>query len=449
MAKLFGTDGVRGVANRDLTAELAYRLGRAGAYILAKNTDYRKPLIVIGQDTRISGHMLEGAMIAGICSVGGNVVKAGVIPTPGVSYLTRLLNATAGVMISASHNPVEDNGIKFFSSTGYKLPDSVEEEIEQLALSVDNMPFPTGEMLGSVKELNDACEKYISFAKNTIDTKLNGVKVVIDCANGAAFQAAPQALKELGAEVIVINNQPNGININKNCGSTHPEQLQKEVLKQGADIGIAHDGDADRMIAVDEKGNIVDGDQIMVACGLYLKKKGLLKDNSLVVTVMSNIGLHLALKQAGITVYQTQVGDRYVLEKMIEAGCNLGGEQSGHIIFLDHNTTGDGLVTALQLLQVMSDTGKTLSQLAAQMEIFPQILLNARVKNKDRVMSNPTFLKAVKEIEGKLKGEGRVLVRPSGTEPLVRVMVEGPKDDLIKTMAEELADLALKLDEKL
>lgn len=449
MAKLFGTDGVRGVANRDLTAELAYKLGRAGAYILSKKTDNRKPLIVIGQDTRISGHMLEGALIAGICSVGGNVVKAGVIPTPGVSYLTRLLNATAGVMISASHNPVEDNGIKFFSSTGYKLPDSVEEEIEQLALGEDRMPLPIGEKLGSVKELNDACEKYISFAKNTIDTKLNGVKVVIDCANGAAFQAAPQALKELGAEVIVINNQPNGININKNCGSTHPEELKKEVLKHGADIGIAHDGDADRVIAVDEKGNIVNGDQIMVACGLYLKEKGLLKDNSLVVTVMSNIGLHLALKQAGITVYQTQVGDRYVLEKMIETGCNLGGEQSGHIIFLDHNTTGDGLVTALQLLQVMADTGKTLSQLAAQMEIFPQILLNARIKNKDRVMSNPTFLKAIEEIEGKLKGEGRVLVRPSGTEPLVRVMVEGPKDDLIETMAEELADLALKLDEKL
>ena len=445
MGKLFGTDGVRGVANKELTAELAYKMGRAGAYILSKKADNKKPLIVIGQDTRISGHMLEGALIAGICSVGGDVVKVGIIPTPGVSYLTRLLNATAGIVISASHNPFGDNGIKFFSSTGHKLPDSVEAEIEQLVLGEDKMPFPIAEELGSVRELEDACEKYIGFAKNTIDTKLNNIKVVVDCANGAAFQAAPQALRELGAEVIVINNQPNGININKNCGSTYLEGLKKEVLKQGADIGIAHDGDADRMLAVDEKGNVVDGDQIMVTCGIYLKEKGLLKNNALVVTVMSNIGLHLALKQAGITVYQTQVGDRYVLEKMVEVGSGLGGEQSGHIIFLDHNTTGDGLVSALQLLQVMMDTGKPLSQLAAQMEIFPQVLLNARVENKAKVMSNPIFLKKIKEIEENL-GEGRVLVRASGTEPLVRVMVEGPKIDLIKSMAEELSALAAELD---
>jgi len=446
MAKLFGTDGVRGMANREITAELAYKLGRAGAYILFQKTGNKKPLIVIGQDTRISGHMLEGALVAGICSVGGDVVKAGVIPTPGVAYLTRLLNATAGIVISASHNPFEDNGIKFFSSTGHKLPDSVESEIEQLVLGEDKAPFPIGEELGSAKELEDACEKYISFAKNTVNVSLSGVKVVVDCANGAAFQAAPQALKELGAEVIVINNQPNGVNINKNCGSTHLEELKKEVLKYGADIGIAHDGDADRMLAVDEKGNMVDGDQIMAACGLYLKEKGLLKNDALVVTVMSNIGLHLALKQAGITVYQTQVGDRYVLEKMVEVGSSLGGEQSGHIIFLDHNTTGDGLVSALQLLQVMADTGKPLSQLATQMEVFPQILLNARIENKSKLMSNPAFLKKIEEIEGKLKGEGRVLVRPSGTEPLVRVMVEGPKDDLIKSMAEELVTLAAELD---
>ncbi len=447
MAKLFGTDGVRGIANKELTAELAYKLGRAGAFILSKETGNKKPLIVIGQDTRISGHMLEGALVAGICSVGGNVIKAGVIPTPGVSYLIRQLNASAGAMISASHNPVEDNGIKFFSSTGYKLSDAVEEEIEKLALGKDNMPFPIGTMLGSVKVLEDACEKYISFAKNTIDTNLLGVKVVVDCANGAAYQAAPQALKELGAEVIAINNQPDGSNINENCGSTHPNQLQSIVLKHGANIGIAHDGDADRMIAVDEKGNIVDGDQIMVACGLYLKQKGLLKDDSLVVTVMSNIGLHLALKKAGITVHQTKVGDRYVLEKMIETGCSLGGEQSGHIIFLDHNTTGDGLVTALQLLQVMVDTGKPLSELAAQMEVFPQVLINARIQNKDKVMSNPSFLKSIEGVEQKLQGEGRVLVRPSGTEPLVRVMVEGPDKGTISNMAQELADLAAKLDE--
>ena len=438
MAKLFGTDGVRGAANKYLTAELAYKLGRAGAYVFFEKTVNKKPLIVIGRDTRISGHMLEGALIAGICSVGGDVVKAGIIPTPGVAYLTRELNAVAGIMISASHNSFEDNGIKFFSSTGYKLPDSLEKEIEQLVLGEDKMPFPIAGELGSVRELEGACEKYINFAKNTIDTKLKGVKVVVDCANGAAFQTAPRALEELGAEVIVINNQPNGININKNCGSTHPKELTEEVLKHGADMGIAHDGDADRMIAVDEKGKIVDGDQIMVACGLYLKEKGLLKNNALVVTVMSNIGLHLALKQGGITVYQTQVGDRYVLEKMMEMDCSLGGEQSGHVIFLNHNTTGDGLVTALQLLQVMVDTGKPLSQPAARMEIFPQILLNVKVVDKGKAMSDPAFLKRIAEIEETLKGEGRVLVRPSGTEPLVRVMVEGPNDDVIKKMAEEL-----------
>lgn len=447
MARLFGTDGVRGIANQELTAELAYKLGRAGAYILSRETDNQKPLIVIGQDTRISGHMLEGALIAGICSVGGNVIRAGIIPTPGVSYLIKQLNASAGAVISASHNSFEDNGIKFFSSTGYKLSDAIEAEIEKLALGEDNMPSPTGSMLGSVKVLEDSCKKYISFAKNTIDTSLRGVKVVVDCANGAAYQAAPQALKELGAEVIAINNQPNGSNINQNCGSTHPEELQSVVLKYGANIGIAHDGDADRMIAVDEKGNIVDGDQIMVTCALYLKQKGLLKDDSIVVTVMSNIGLHVALKKAGISVLQTKVGDRYVLEKMIETGCRLGGEQSGHIIFLDYNTTGDGLITALQLLQVMVNTGKPLSLLAAQMDVFPQVLINARIKNKDKVMSNPSFLKSIAEVEQILQGQGRVLVRPSGTEPLVRVMVEGPVKETINKMAEELADLATKLDE--
>lgn len=445
MAKLFGTDGVRGVANKKLTAELAFKLGRAGAFVLSRDTSSKKPLIIIGRDTRISGHMLEGALIAGICSVGGDVLKTEVIPTPGISYLTRALKANAGIMISASHNPVEDNGIKFFSSTGYKLPDSLEEEIENLIFGEDQMPFPIGADVGIVKELENASEKYVAFSKNTIDTSLKDVKVVVDCANGAAHKVASQTLEELGAEVIAINNQPNGININDKCGSTYPESLQKAVLHHGANLGIALDGDADRLIAVNEKGEIVDGDQIMVICALYLKEKGLLKNNSIVVTIMSNIGLHLALKKAGITVYETTVGDRYVLEKMLETDSILGGEQSGHIIFLDHNTTGDGLVTALQLIQVMADKGKILSELAEQMEVFPQVLVNARVKDKNKAMTDEIFRKMIKEAEKKLGGEGRILVRPSGTEPLIRVMVEGPDNSVITTIAEELADYVGKI----
>ncbi|MEW6622749.1 MAG: phosphoglucosamine mutase [Bacillota bacterium] len=450
MAKLFGTDGVRGVANRQLTAELAYKLGRAGAYVLASQVQDRKPVILIGRDTRISGHMLEGALTAGICSVGGNAVRLGVIPTPAVAYLTRALGADAGAMISASHNPVEDNGIKYFSSTGYKLPDAIEVEIEALVAGAeDSMPFPVGKELGLAKDFDAALERYVEFAKNTVDMRLDGVKVVVDCAHGAAYEAAPRALRELGAEVVAIYNQPDGTNINENCGSTHPQKLQEAVLKYGAHLGIAHDGDADRMMAVDEKGQLVDGDQVMVACALYLKEKGQLEDNSLVVTVMSNMGLYAALDKAGIKTYQTRVGDRYVLEKMLETGSILGGEQSGHIIFLKHNTTGDGLVTALQMMQVMVDKGRPLSELAAQMEVYPQVLVNARVQNKEQVMASQVFQARVKEAEQKLKREGRVLVRPSGTEALIRVMLEGPDKDLIGRMAKELALEAERLDQSI
>ncbi len=448
MGKLFGTDGVRGVANKELTPELAYKLGRAGAYVLAFKSKSKKPLIVIGRDTRISGQMLESALTAGICSVGGDVIRVGVVPTPGVAYLTRELKATAGVVISASHNPVEDNGIKFFSSTGYKLPDAIEEEIEELVLSSeDNMPLPVGIDVGQVKDMNEIVDKYVDFAKSTVDTDLKGIKVVIDCAHGAAFEVAPRVLKELGAEVIVLNNQPDGTNINEKCGSTHPQDVQEAVLQYGANIGLAHDGDADRLIAVDEKGCLVDGDQIMVACGLYLKEKGLLKNNAVVVTIMSNMGIHLALEKAGIKVYQTKVGDRYVLEKMVEEDCVLGGEQSGHIIFLNHNTTGDGLVSGLQLIQVMAASGKPLSELAAQMEIFPQVLVNARVKNKEAVMTSQAFKEKTKKAENSLQGKGRVLIRPSGTEPVIRVMVEGPDKEVIGELAQELAKTAEKLGE--
>ncbi len=450
MTKLFGTDGVRGIANEQLTGELAYKLGRAGAYILAPRSNNQSSTIIIGMDTRVSGPMLEGALLAGICSVGSDALKLGIVPTPAVAYLTRTLRAAAGVMISASHNPVEDNGIKFFSANGYKLPDKVEKEIERLvSAKTDEMPFPIADGIGSAKVAADALDRYVEFAKKTIDIRLNGVKVVVDCANGAAFKATPQALRELGAEVIALYDQPDGININRNCGSTYPQDLQKAVLGHKAQLGIAHDGDADRLIAVDEKGRLVDGDQIMVVCATYLKNRALLDNNSVVVTVMSNMGLHVALDRAKINVVQTQVGDRYVFEKMQATGSILGGEQSGHIIFLNHNTTGDGLITALQLLKVMLDEGKPLSELAAQMEVYPQVLVNARVKNKNKVMDFVGFRERLAMLENDLGKEGRILVRPSGTEPLIRVMVEGCNSPKIRTIAEDLALYAADLDQKL
>lgn len=445
MDRLFGTDGVRGVANSQLTPSLAFHLGQAGAYVLSK--EHPHPRIVIGKDTRISGDMLESALIAGICSVGADVLRVGVLPTPGIALLTRTLDVSAGVVISASHNPVQDNGIKFFGSTGYKLPDAIEEEIERIVLS-EEKPWqtPIGGEVGRVIEVKDAESRYKDFLKSTVG-RLDGIKVVLDCANGAASFVGPQVLQEVGVEVVSICNTPDGVNINADCGSTHPERLQKAVLEHGADLGLAMDGDADRLIAVDEQGAILDGDFIILICALAQKAKEKLAQNAVVVTVMSNLGLHLALKGAGIKIYETQVGDRYVMEELIKTGAQLGGEQSGHIIFLDKNTTGDGLLTALQLLAVVKERQLPLSKLAAQMQRLPQVLLNARVQHKERLMKEPKVLAKVQEAEEILNGKGRVLVRPSGTEPLIRVMVEGPDQQKLKELAQEVIHTIIQCDE--
>ncbi|TEB14588.1 Phosphoglucosamine mutase [Pelotomaculum sp. FP] len=424
MAGMFGTDGVRGVANRELTPELAFQLGRAGACILAGNGAGSR--IVIGKDTRVSGDMLEAALAAGICSAGIDVLKVGVMPTPAIAFLTRDLQAAAGVVISASHNPVEDNGIKFFGPSGYKLPDETEADIEALVLEdCASVPSPVGGGVGRVYQVADAADRYVNYACNTVSTDLKGLRFVVDCANGAASYVAPLIYRKLGAEVLPIFNYPDGVNINKGCGSTHPEDLMEAVIEAGADLGLAHDGDSDRVLAVDADGRLVDGDQIMVSCAGHLKAKGRLEKDTVVVTVMSNLGLHLALRNCGINVIETKVGDRYVLEELLRTGARFGGEQSGHIIFLDYNTTGDGIITALQLLSVMKESGKPLSKLAAQMERLPQLLVNVRVADKNAVMDSPVLSAAIKEEEKKMGGAGRILVRPSGTEPLVRVMAEG------------------------
>ncbi|HWJ02084.1 MAG TPA: phosphoglucosamine mutase [Verrucomicrobiae bacterium] len=442
MRALFGTDGVRGVANRELTPVLAYKMGLAGACVLSRSVKGPvKPTIVIGRDTRISGDMLEAALIAGICSVGVNVLRVGVMPTPAVAHLIRELKATAGVVISASHNPVEDNGIKFFASSGYKLPDEMEAEIERMITraGMNELPCPVGTDVGAVKEVPDAGNIYVDFAKKTISTRLDGLKIVLDCANGAASVLSPRIFSELGAEVISIHSEPTGININKGCGSTHPEDLARKVVETGADLGLAHDGDADRVIAVDEEGNIVDGDHIMVICSTHLKRKGQLPHDTVVVTVMSNLGLRLGLKDANIKVLETQVGDRYVLEELLKSGAGFGGEQSGHIIFLEHNTTGDGIVTGLQLAAVVKETGKTLSELAAQMERLPQVLVNVRVSDKKAAMENDEVKQAIEKGESILGDRGRILVRPSGTEPKVRVMAEGPDENQLQDIVDEIA----------
>ena len=445
MGRLFGTDGVRGVANSQLTPSLAFRIGQAGAYVLSKAHPH--PQILIGKDTRISGDMLEAALICGICSVGADVIKVGVLPTPGIALLTRTLDVSAGVVISASHNPVQDNGIKFFDSTGYKLPDAIEDEIESIVLNKEKpWEVPIGGEVGRVIEVTDAGRRYNDFLKDTVG-RLDGIKVVLDCANGAASVVGPIVLQEVGLEVISICNTPDGVNINASCGSTHPEQLQRAVLEHGADLGLAMDGDADRLIVVDEQGNVLDGDFIMLICALAQKTKGTLAQNAVVVTVMSNLGLHLALKEAGITIFQTQVGDRYVMEELLRTGAKLGGEQSGHIIFLDHNTTGDGLLTALHLLSVLKERDIPLSQLASQMRRLPQVLLNATVQHKERLMQEERVLEKVKQAELALGDQGRVLVRSSGTEPLIRVMVEGPDQQKLKELAQGVIDIIMQCDE--
>ncbi len=440
MGRLFGTDGVRGIANLELTAELAYDLGRAGAYVLTAETEH-VPKILVGMDTRISGDMLESALIAGICSVGAEAISVGIIPTPAVAYLTRLYNADAGVVISASHNPFEFNGIKFFDSRGYKLPDSLEERIESIILDKsEELPRPIGEKLGHKSINESAPDDYINFIKSTVDTDLKGIKVAIDCANGAAYKVAPIALFDLGAEVSVTYNEPDGININNGCGSTHISKLQQFVVETGADIGLAFDGDADRVLAVDEKGNLIDGDQIMTIIGLDLKSKNKLADNTIVATVMSNLGLDIMGNNEGINVVKTNVGDRHVLEEMVAKGFTLGGEQSGHIILLEYNTTGDGLMTGVQLLKILKSSGKKMSELASKMQVFPQVLKNAKVSNekKYKFMEDEVIAKLCQDLENEFHGEGRVLIRPSGTEPLVRVMIEGKDKNYITNKAIEL-----------
>ena len=443
MARLFGTDGVRGVANEELTPLLAMQLGQAGAYVLTKETNH-KPTIMVGCDTRISGDMLANALMAGVCSVGANAVYVGVVPTPAVAYLTRKYKVDAGVVISASHNPVEFNGIKFFDGNGYKLPDAMEDEIEELIKSnMEGVNFPTGSGVGKIKYRTDACEEYINHSIRSVDVNLSGMKIVVDCAEGASYYTSVEALKELGANVVAIHNMPDGTNINANCGSTHMQELCARVVYEKANLGIAFDGDADRMLAVDENGKLVDGDQIMSIIGNFMKQQGTLKKDMIVVTVMSNLGMTLMAQREGIVLEQTKVGDRYVLERMQEVGANLGGEQSGHIIMLDRNTTGDGLLSALLLLEVLVKTGKPLSELASVMEVLPQALVNAKVPNhkKDRYMEYPEIAASIEELNKKFAGEGRVLIRPSGTEPKVRVMIEGKNQTLIEDEAKKLAEL--------
>lgn len=445
MGRLFGTDGVRGVAGSELTIELATKLGQAGAYVLTKEQAH-KPTIIVGCDTRISGGMLASALMSGICSVGANAIFVGVVPTPAIAYLTRRHKVDAGVVISASHNPMEFNGIKFFNGDGYKLSDALEDEIEELiANDMKDVTLPTGSEIGKIEYRFDLMREYIDFMKKTVPVDLTGMKIVIDCAEGASYKTSVETLRELGAELVAIHTNPDGTNINSNCGSTHMEELQARVVYEKAAVGLAFDGDADRMLAVDENGKMVDGDEIMAICANHMKEKGTLKKDTVVVTVMSNLGFTLMGQERNLHIEKTKVGDRYVLENMLANGYNLGGEQSGHVIFLDDNTTGDGLLSALHLLQVMVDTGKPLSELAQVMEVLPQALVNAKVPNhkKESFMEYPEIAGAIAELEEKFAGEGRVLIRPSGTEPLVRVMIEGKNQTQIEEEAKKLAELIM------
>jgi phosphoglucosamine mutase len=437
MGKYFGTDGVRGVANTELTPELAFKLGRFGGYVLTKETE--KPKILIGRDTRISGHMLEGALVAGLLSIGAEVMRLGVISTPGVAFLTKVLGAQAGVMISASHNPVGDNGIKFFGSDGFKLSDEQENEIEVLLdQASDELPRPIGGDLGQVSDYFEGSQKYLQFLKQTVDEDFAGLHIALDCAHGAVSSIAPHLFADLEADISTMGASPNGININDGVGSTHPEKLVEIVLEKGADLGLAFDGDGDRLIAVDEKGNIVDGDQIMFICAKHFAEEGRLRNNTVVSTVMSNLGFHKGLEDADIQSVQTAVGDRYVMEKMREGNYNLGGEQSGHLIFLDYSTTGDGLLSALQLVNIMKLTKKPLSELASEMTKYPQYLENVKVTDKNAVQSNEKVAESIRKVEAEMNGNGRVLVRPSGTEPLVRVMVEAPTEELCREYVDKI-----------
>ncbi|HXX36063.1 MAG TPA: phosphoglucosamine mutase [Thermodesulfobacteriota bacterium] len=444
--KLFGTDGIRGVANADpMTGEMAMQLGRAIAYIF-KDVKGRHR-IVVGKDTRLSGYMLETALASGVCSMGADVMLVGPLPTPGIAFITTSMRANAGVVISASHNPYYDNGIKIFSQDGFKLPDEIEDRIEELILSNHLHSLrPTASEVGKAHRIDDVVGRYVVFLKNTFPNNLNldGLRIALDCANGAAYRVAPTVLEELGAEVLLIGAEPNGENINENCGSLHPEMVSRLVLAKGADIGIALDGDADRIVFVDRKGKQVDGDYILAICALQLLSEDRLKKKTLVTTVMSNIGLDKAVQNAGGKVIRTQVGDRYVVEEMVRGDFNLGGEQSGHAIFLDHNTTCDGVLTALQVLAIMKRKERPLDELAKVLEPLPQVLYNVEVKEKRNLSDFPEIENKIKEIERILGQSGRILIRYSGTEPLLRIMVEGEDEEKLRGFGEDLAHLAQK-----
>ena len=441
MTKYFGTDGIRGIANKELTPELAFQIGRAGAHVLTKG---EKGKILIGKDTRISGDMLEASLIAGITSIGLDVVTLGVVPTPALAYLTREYGAIAGIVISASHNPGEYNGIKFFNKDGLKLSDSIEEKIENILNKKETIDLkPTGKDIGRVEcEVNGARD-YKEFLKKSINIDLKGIKVAMDCGNGALYKIGPEIIKELNGEVVYVNASPDGMNINNSCGSTNPKIIQDLVRREKADIGVSFDGDADRIIAVDEKGKLLDGDHILAICASYLKENNKLKNNTVVGTVMTNMGLDIYLEKLGIDIFKSDVGDRYVLQEMLKSDYVLGGEQSGHIIFLEYNTTGDGLATALHLLEVMISSGKTMSELNGTMKDYPQVLTNALVANekKYKYLEDIVIKDEIEKIERHFHGNGRVVIRPSGTEPLVRVMIEGEDQKEIDDIAKDLAVL--------
>lgn len=440
MGKYFGTDGVRGVANEGLTSEMAYKIGRCGGYVLTG--DKKRPKVIIGRDTRISGPMLESALAAGLASIGADVIRLGVITTPGVAYLTRKLQADAGVMISASHNPVEDNGIKFFGADGFKLSDDTELAIEKLMdAETDELPRPTSAEVGTISDDEAAKWDYADYLKTTVSSTFSSIKLVLDCAHGAAYELAPRLFRELGAEVISTGAEPDGININDGCGSTHPEALSEQVLQHKADLGLSFDGDADRLIAVDQNGEEVDGDYILTILGEAMKLEGRLQHDTVVSTVMGNLGFFKAAKEMGVHAVKAAVGDRYVMEEMRKGGYNLGGEQSGHIIMLDYNTTGDGILSGLQLVDVLIKSGQSLAHLKNKMEKFPQVLINVRVNDKSKLDGNEAIMNAIQAVEQKLGEDGRVLVRPSGTESLVRVMVEGPEKSITERYAQDIVEV--------
>jgi phosphoglucosamine mutase len=441
VSNLFGTDGVRGIANIELTPELAFELGRAGSYVLAKQETGVRPRILVGKDTRISGDMLEAALQAGICSTGADVLTAGILPTPAIAYLTRYYNASCGIVISASHNPVADNGIKFFGPSGYKLPDEVEAEIEELVKAgTRDLTRPRGADVGRVYDVKEAENNYLKYLMDCYNCNedLYGIRVVMDCANGAAYNVGPELWRRLGARVITINNKPNGVNINQRCGSTNTQGLRKAVIEHQVDLGIAYDGDADRCIIVDERGNELDGDYIMLICALDAYRQGKLKPPSIVATVMSNIGLDIALRRENIKIVNCKVGDRYVIEKMQETGSPIGGEQSGHIIFSHYATTGDGLLTSLKIAEVIKNSGISLYQLSREMEKQPQLLVNVSLEEKNKILGHELVVAALMKAEERLGEWGKLVVRPSGTEPLVRIMAQGPDQFLLEEVVESI-----------